>query len=71
MHLRSRLSQTVSICEANLVVDFLPKETICTEVCHKFMPEQLCTLARTTGFRLEAQWVDAEWPFAESLFVAV
>jgi dimethylhistidine N-methyltransferase len=71
MHLRSRISQTVTIRGANLVVDFMPKETICTEVCHKFLPEQLCTLARSTGFRLEAQWIDEEWPFAESLFVAV
>jgi len=70
MHLRSRQSQTVSICGVNLVVDIMPGETICTEVCHKFLPEQLCTLAHATGFRLEAQWVDAEWPFAESLFVA-
>jgi dimethylhistidine N-methyltransferase len=71
MHLRSRKSQTVSICGANLLVDFARNETICTEVCHKFLPDQLCTLARTTGFRLEAQWSDDDWPFAESLFVAV
>ena len=71
MHLRSRKSQTVTIRGANLRVDFMPKETICTEVCHKFVPDQLCTLARTTGCRLEAQWVVEEWPFAESLFVAV
>lgn len=71
MHLRSREYQIASIHRANLIVDFVPNETICTEVCHKFQPEQLCTLARTTGFRLEAQWIDQEWPFAESLFVAV
>jgi dimethylhistidine N-methyltransferase len=70
MHLRSRKSQTVTIRGANLRVDFMPKETICTEVCHKFVPDQLCALARATGFRLEAQWIDQEWPFAESLFVA-
>jgi dimethylhistidine N-methyltransferase len=71
MHLRSREHQTVSIRGAGLVVDFVPNETIRTEVCHKFVPDQLCTLARATGFRLEAQWVDEAWPFAESLFVAV
>jgi L-histidine Nalpha-methyltransferase len=71
MHLRSREYQIVSIHRANLIVDFVPNETICTEVCHKFVPDQLCVLARTTGFRLEAQWVDEEWPFAESLLVAV
>ena len=71
MHLRSREYQIASIRRANLIVDFVPNETICTEVCHKFLPDQLCTLARTTGFRLEAQWTDEEWPFAESLLVAV
>jgi dimethylhistidine N-methyltransferase len=71
MHLRSRQPQTVAISAANLIVDFVRNETICTEVCHKFLPDQLCTLARTTNFRLQAQWVDEAWPFAESLFVAV
>jgi len=71
MHLRSREYQIASVRGANLIVDFVPNETICTEVCHKFVPEQLCTMARTSGFRLEAQWIDREWPFAESLLVAV
>lgn len=71
MHLRSRAHQTVTIDGAGLVVDFVPNETICTEVCHKFLPEQLCTLARATGYRLEAQWIDKAWPFAESLLAAV
>jgi L-histidine N-alpha-methyltransferase len=70
MHLRSRCHQAVTISSANLLVDFAPNETIFTEACHKFRPEQLCVLARTAGFRLEAQWIDSEWPFAESLFVA-
>ncbi len=71
MHLRSKLYQIVSIKRADLIVDFVPNETICTEACHKFLPEQICTIARTSGFHLEAQWVDQEWPFAENLLVAV
>jgi uncharacterized SAM-dependent methyltransferase len=71
MHLRSRLYQIVSIKRADLIVDFVPNETICTEACHKYRPEQICTMARIAGFRLEAQWVDEEWPFAENLLVAV
>ncbi len=70
MHLRSRAYQIVSIREADLIVDFVPNETICTEVCHKFRPEQICTMARTAGFRVSAQWTDAVWPFAESLLTA-
>ena len=71
MHLRSKLYQIVSIKRADLIVDFVPNETICTEACHKYLPDQIATLARTSGFRLEAQWMDMEWPFAENLLVAV
>ena len=71
MHLRSRIYQIVSIRGADLIVDFVPNETICTEACYKFCPEQIRTMARTAGFRLEAQWIDEEWPFAENLLVAV
>jgi uncharacterized SAM-dependent methyltransferase len=71
MHLRSKLYQIVSIRRADLILDFVPNETICTEACHKFLPDQIRTIARTSGFRLEAQWVDREWGFAENLLVAV
>ena len=71
MHLRSRAYQTVSIRQAELTVEFVPNETICTEVCHKFRAEQICAMAQTSGFRLQSQWIDQEWPFAESLLLAV
>jgi L-histidine N-alpha-methyltransferase len=71
MHLRSRARQTVVIRDAGLTVDFETHETIFTEACHKFCPEQICAMGRTTGFHLEAQWIDSEWPFAESLLMAV
>jgi dimethylhistidine N-methyltransferase len=70
MHLRSVEYQIASIKKADLIVDFVPNETICTEACHKFRPEQICVLARTTGFEMAAQWIDDEWPFAESLLIA-
>jgi dimethylhistidine N-methyltransferase len=70
MHLRSRIYQIVSIRKADLIVDFVPNETICTEASHKFRPEQILELARVTGFRLDQQWIDCQWPFAESLLVA-
>jgi L-histidine Nalpha-methyltransferase len=70
MHLRSRIRQTVRIRKADLAVEFEPHETIWTEACHKFRLEQVCVMARSSGFRLSAQWVDKEWPFAESLLVA-
>ncbi len=71
MHLRSRIRQVVKIPQAGLTVEFASGETIYTESCHKFRPEQICEMARACGFRLAEQWVDAEWPFAESLLLAV
>ncbi len=71
MHLRARTYQIASIRKADLIVDFAPNETICTEVCHKFYPEQICVMAQAARFRLVGQWTDEEWPFAESLLVAV
>ena len=70
MHLRSRSQQVVNIRRAELLVDFLAGETIWTEVSHKFRPEQIARLARAAGFRLERQWIDCEWGFAESLMRA-
>ncbi len=70
MHLRSLEYQLVRIPAADLIVDFVPEETICTEACHKFRPDQICASARIAGFRVAAQWADVDWPFAESLLVA-
>ncbi len=67
MHLKSRVYQIVSIKKADLIVDFVPNETICTEASHKFRFEQLDAMARAAGFRVEARWTDREWPFAENL----
>ena len=70
MHLRSRVYQIVSIRKADLIMDFVPNETICTEASHKFRPEQIAALPGIAGFRLEQQWIDCQWPFAENLLVA-
>ena len=45
-------------------------ETILTEVCHKFRAGQIAGIAQAAGFRLERQWVDDAWGFAESLLIA-
>jgi dimethylhistidine N-methyltransferase len=71
MHLRSKTQQTVTILDADLSIDFARGQTILTEVCHKFQPEQICGMARAAGYRLQAQWLDETWPFAESLLAAV
>jgi L-histidine N-alpha-methyltransferase len=70
MHLRSMCRQTVRIPVAEISVDFLEGETIWTESSHKYSREEVLQMARTTGFRCEAQWIDEQWPFAESLLIA-
>ena len=71
MHLRSLAGQCVSVRSANLKVRIEAGETIHTESCHKFRLEQIADLARAGGFRVEAQWTDSSWPFAESLLRAL
>ncbi len=70
MHLVSRRRQTASIAAAGFSVWFEEGETIWTEACHKFDLDEMQHLAARVGFRCAAQWVDREWGFAESLWVA-
>jgi L-histidine Nalpha-methyltransferase len=70
MHLRSTRQQKVYIRASELSVEFAEGETIWTESSHKYSAEEIVQMARTTGFRCEAQWIDDQWPFAESLLIA-
>ena len=70
MHLQSKRRQTVRIAAAELDVEFQESETIWTESSHKYSTKEVFQMARTAGFRCEAQWIDEEWPFAESLLAA-
>ena len=70
MHLRSTRRQTVTIPASDFAVTFEAGETIWTEACHKFDVAELAAMAPRTGFACQAQWVDGEWPFAESLWIA-
>jgi L-histidine Nalpha-methyltransferase len=70
MHLRSKRRQTVTIAVSELLVEFQQDETIWTESSHKYSSEEIFDLARAAGFRCQAQWIDEEWPFAESLLIA-
>jgi dimethylhistidine N-methyltransferase len=70
MHLRSMRRQTVSIPAGEFVVEFQEGETIWTESSHKYSAAEVVETARVAGFRCEAQWIDDQWPFAESLLIA-
>jgi dimethylhistidine N-methyltransferase len=70
MHLRARVAHTVEIRKAEMEVKFAKGETIWTESSHKFDLEEVRQMAGRSGFRCEAQWVDGQWPFAQSLWIA-
>jgi dimethylhistidine N-methyltransferase len=70
MHLRSRQDQIVTIHKTGLSVPILENETIWTESCHKYSPQEVVSMAEDAGFRCDAQWIDHEWPFAENLLFA-
>jgi L-histidine Nalpha-methyltransferase len=70
MHLRSLCDQIVAIPRAGCNVTFKKDETIWTESSHKYRANEIAPMARRNGFRCDSRWLDAEWPFAESLLVA-
>jgi L-histidine Nalpha-methyltransferase len=70
MHLRSIERQTVDIPRAGISVELAKDETIWTESSHKYAPSEADSMAEQSGFRCDAQWIDREWPFAESLLIA-
>ena len=70
MHLRSRVAQRVAVGELQREIRFRGGETIWTESSHKFRPEQIRRMGERAGWRFERQWLDEEWPFAETLFTA-
>jgi L-histidine Nalpha-methyltransferase len=70
MHLRSTCRQTVQIRAAGLRLILDEDETIWTESSHKYKAEEIPGMAARTGFRCDAQWIDAEWPFAQNLLIA-
>ncbi|MDQ6676998.1 MAG: L-histidine N(alpha)-methyltransferase [Acidobacteriota bacterium] len=70
MHLRSRIPQTVEIEALEQSFRFRAGETIWTEGSYKFRRSEVKDLAGQTGFVLRRQWIDHEWPFAETLFGA-
>jgi L-histidine Nalpha-methyltransferase len=71
MHLRSLRKQSVVIRKADLTVSLEEGETIWTENSHKYSLEELARMAETAGFDCAAQWIDHEWPFAESLLMVM
>lgn len=71
MHLRSKAWQRVTISAAGFRFYLRQGETIWTESSHKYNPQEVVAMGERTGYRCSGQWIDEEWPFAQSLFFAV
>lgn len=70
MHLRSKVRQTVTIRKAGFRFQLREGETIWTESSHKYDPVEVKEMGGRADFECAGQWIDAEWPFAQSLFFA-
>lgn len=70
MHLRATRKMQVAIPAAQMECSFEEGETILTERSHKYTLEGIRAMASSAGFRTAAEWVDAEWPFTETLLIA-
>ena len=70
MHLRSLCNQTVHLQKGDVRASLYEGETIWTENSHKFTTQEVVEMGSLTGFKCRAQWVDQEWPFAQSLLLA-
>jgi uncharacterized SAM-dependent methyltransferase len=55
---------------AGFACEFQAGETVWTEACHKFRAEEIAEWSAAAGFTCDAQWIDTEWPFAETLLLA-
>ncbi|HWF38620.1 MAG TPA: L-histidine N(alpha)-methyltransferase [Candidatus Acidoferrales bacterium] len=71
MHLRSLAWQRIAIRKAGFRFCINEGETIWTESSHKYDRDEVVQMGERTGFRCAGQWVDSEWPLAQSLFFAV
>jgi dimethylhistidine N-methyltransferase len=68
MHLVSQDRQVVRVRESGCLATFEPGESIWTETSQKFTLTSLAEIAARAGLSVRAQWIDLEWPFAESLW---
>ncbi|MBC7700424.1 L-histidine N(alpha)-methyltransferase [Aquabacterium sp.] len=70
MHIRSRIRQSVDIPGAGLTIGFEAGETIWTEISRKYLAPDVLAMSAQAGFTSADQWIDEDWPFAETLLVA-
>jgi dimethylhistidine N-methyltransferase len=67
MHAVALSRQAVRVPGAGLRLVIEKGESIRTELSHKYSIRDLDRLARAAGFAVRRRWIDAGWPFAETL----
>ncbi len=67
LSLVSTRAQTVAVAAIDLEIHFCEGESIETERSYKYSPDEIHALARTGGFALEQQWLDAQSRFSLNL----
>ena len=67
MHLVARTAHTVALPALGIAVEFREGETIWTESSYRYEPDELPRMAARAGYDCLEQWIDEEWPFAETL----
>jgi L-histidine N-alpha-methyltransferase len=70
MHLVATRPTHARVAAAEVDVRFESGESIWTESSHKFDLGDLPAMGARAGFAPAGRWLDASWPFAETLFVA-
>ena len=60
MHLESQRQQTIRIGALDRTFEFRRGESIHTENCYKFTPENVADMLLKSGFALEQSWYDAD-----------
>ena len=70
MHLQSKCRQSIAIRKAGFRLELHKGETIWTESSHKYDSAEVKEMGGRSCFECAGQWVDFEWPFAQTLFLA-
>lgn len=67
MYLKSLVNQSVIISKSNLSLNLEKNELIHTEYSHKYTLEQIKTLLKSTGFKINHTWLDDDAHFSLTL----
>ncbi|HYQ88182.1 MAG TPA: L-histidine N(alpha)-methyltransferase, partial [Candidatus Binatia bacterium] len=70
MHLVAAVAHVVRIRAIDLTVTFRAGESIWTESSYKYEADDPTRVFSKASFSVAGQWLDRDWPFAESLLIA-